>query len=84
MAFKKKEKEPALEINLNLIPLLESLGLDKVITQATDAAKKGQTQVIDKIATRIQQGGMEVQVSVGNKKRKVPVSFTLKMKKQEK
>ncbi len=84
MVFKKKEKKPALEINLNLIPLLESLGLDKILAQATEAAKKGQTQIVDKVAARIQQGDMEVLVNVGNKKRKVPVSFTLRLKKSEK
>ncbi|MEW6222389.1 MAG: hypothetical protein AB1476_03595 [Candidatus Hadarchaeota archaeon] len=79
--LKKKEKRPALEINLNVIPLLESLGLGKLLDQAAEAAKKGQTDIIEKIAAKIQQGEMEVKVNAGGKKKKVPISFVVRLKK---
>jgi hypothetical protein len=78
---KKRERSPALEINLNLIPLLESLGMEEAVDRIVEAIKKGKTEVIDKFAARVQQGEMELKVSVGKKKRKVPISFVVKLKK---
>jgi len=77
----KKQKRPALEINLNLIPLLESMGMGKILEQAAEAVQKGKTGVVEKIATQLQQGQMEVLVNAGGKKKKVPISFVVRLKK---
>lgn len=77
----KKEKKPALEVNLNIIPLLESLGLDETLERITGSVQKGKTEVLDKLVAKAQQGKVEMTLSVGNKKKKVPISFVIKLKK---
>jgi hypothetical protein len=79
---KKKERRPVLEINLNLVSLLESLGMEEVIDRVVQTVQKGKTEILDKFVARVQQGEVKVEVNVGKKKRKVPISFTLKLKKE--
>jgi hypothetical protein len=83
MLKKKKEKSPALEVNLNLIPLLESLGIDKILKQAAETAKDGEAGIINKLVTKLQAGEMEVSVSAGGKKTKIPISFVVRLKKKQ-
>lgn len=78
----KKEKTPALEINLNLLPLLESLGVDEYIDQVVKSAKKGKTEVLDKLVAKAQQGQVELKLNVGKKKKKIPISLVVKLKKE--
>lgn len=77
----KKKRRPVLEVSLNLIPLLEGLGLDKTLDQTMKAVQEGKTDIIEKIATRIQQGKLELSVNVGRKKKRVPISFVVRLKK---
>lgn len=79
--LKKKEKRPALEINLNLVPLLESLGLDETVERTAQTVRKGKTEILDKLVSRAKQGQMEVTVNIGKKKKKVPISFVVRLKK---
>lgn len=67
--FKKKKAKPAVEIGLNLAPLLESLGLEKFT---------------DRVLGLIEEGRLEVKVEIGKKKGKVPASLTVRLKKAEK
>lgn len=83
MLKKKKEKSPALEINLNLIPLLESLGIGKILEQAAEAAKDRKAEIINKLVAKLQEGEMKVSVSAGGKKAKIPISFVVRLKKRE-
>jgi len=76
-----KEKKPALEINLNLVPLLESLGMGEAIDRMIEGVQKGKTNVLDKLATKIQRGEAEVKVTIGKKKKKIPIVLSVRLKK---
>ena len=68
--IKGKESKPAVEVSLNLGPLLESLGLERTV---------------DKVLDLIQKGKVEVKVEVGAKKKgKFPASLTVRLKRAEK
>lgn len=69
MLKKKEQKGIGVEVGLNLGPLIESLGVPGIV---------------DKVLKMIQQGKIEAKVEVGlGKKRKVPVNFTIRLKKAE-
>ncbi|MFN4133748.1 MAG: hypothetical protein ACK4GQ_05220 [Candidatus Hadarchaeales archaeon] len=83
--MRKKQEPAAIEVNLNLVPLLKSLGLEKVVAQAMKAAQKGEINLLENIATaiagRIQDGELSVQIAAGGKKKKVPIRFSVRLKK---
>ena len=81
MRKEKKPKKPVLEINLNLVPLLESLGMAEAIDKLVQGVQKGKTDVLDRLATKIQRGEAEVRVTVGKKKRKIPIVLSVRLKK---
>jgi hypothetical protein len=80
--LKKKERKPALEINLNLVPLLESLGMSEAMDQVIKTIQKGKTEVLDRLLAKAQQGQVKVEVSVGGRKKKVPINFVVRLKKE--
>jgi hypothetical protein len=77
----RKEKKPALEINLNLVPLLESLGLGEAVDKLIESIRKGKTDILDALVTKIQRGEAEVKVSVGRKKKRIPIVLSIRFKK---
>jgi hypothetical protein len=76
-----KEKKPALEVNLNLVPLLESLGLGKALDQLIENVQRGKVNVLDRLASKIQRGEAEIAVSIGRKKKKIPIVLSIRFKK---
>ena len=77
----KKEKKPALEINLNLVPLLESLGLGEALERAVEEIQKGKAELLDKLATKVQRGEAEIKLSIGKKRHKLPIVLNIRLKK---
>ncbi len=76
-----KEKKPALEIYLNLAPLLESLGLGEALDKMMENIQKGKLNVWEKVASKVQRGEAEVKLTVGKKKKKIPIVLNIRLKK---
>jgi hypothetical protein len=80
--MKKKERRPVLEVNLNLVPLLETLGMEEAIDRVIKTVQKGKAEILDRLVSKAQQGELKVDLSVGRKKKKVPISFVVRLKKE--
>lgn len=77
----KKEKKPVLEMNLNLVPLLEALGMSEALDKLIESAQKGKIDVLDKLTSKIQRGEADIRVTIGKKKKKIPIVLSVRLKK---